>query len=177
MHCFSNIAPFIIRFLSPQLLFWGLSIFCMFFLSQLFPPNLLLSSLLAFLMLDASVGFPYANWNVPDHSVDRYQLAMLGPRTPRYQEFAQYMVIAAQSSRVVGFVRDDLQHPACGALSPQSLAVLRASHGVLFWIDSVDVPAGADGIITYVNSLCACVGISNHSLLMYIFFQFCTSRL
>jgi hypothetical protein len=136
-----------------------------------FRPKILLYLLLAMLMLGASVGFPYANWNVPDHASDRYQLAMLGPRTPRYQEFAQYMVMAAQSSRVVGFVREDLQHPACGALSPQAIAVLRASHGVLFWVDSVDVPAGADGIAAYVNSLCACVGISNHSLLMYALFQ------
>ena len=129
--------------------------------------RLLVSLLLALLMLGASVGFPYANWNVPDRSSDRYQLAMMGPRTQRYQEFAQYMVMAAQSSRVVGFVRGDLQHPACGALSPQALDALRASHGTLFWIDSADVPTGADGIIAYVNSLCACAGVSNHSLLMY----------
>jgi hypothetical protein len=123
--------------------------------------------LLLSLFLVACVGFPYANWNVPEHSDDHYQLAILGPRTQRYQEFAQYMVMAAQSSRVVGFVRDDLQHPACDALSPEAVAVVRGSHGVLFWIDTVDVPAGADGIAAYVKSLSACVGISNSSLLMY----------
>lgn len=114
-------------------------------------------------------GFPYSNWNVPDRSSDRYQLAMLGPRTPRYQEFAQYMVMAAQSSRVVGFVREDMLHPACGSLPAQAIAVLRESHGVLIWIDSVDIPADVDGILAYAESLCACVGISNHSLLMYAF--------
>ena len=126
-----------------------------------------LSLLLAVLMFGASGGFPYANWNVPEHSPDHYQLAILGPRTQRYQEFAQYMVMSAQSSRVVGFVRDDLQHPACAALSSEAIAVVRESHGVLFWIDAVDVPAGADGIMAYVKSLSACVGISNNSLLMY----------
>jgi hypothetical protein len=94
---------------------------------------------------------------------------MLGPRTPRYQEFAQYMVMAAQSSRVVGFVREDMLHPACGTFPDQAISVLRASHGILFWIDSVDIPADADGIFAYVESICACVGVSNHSLLMYAY--------
>jgi len=136
----------------------------MLFRPRPFSPLLLL---LAVLMFGASGGFPYANWNVPEHSPDHYQLAILGPRTQRYQEFAQYMVMSAQSSRVVGFVRDDLQHPACAALSSAAIAVVRESHGVLFWIDTVDVPAGADGIVAYVKSLSACVGISNNSLLMY----------
>ena len=132
-----------------------------------FGPGLVLSSLTAVLLFVTTAGFPYSNWNVPDHSTDRYQLAILGPRTSRYQEFAQYMVMAAQSSRVVGFVREDMLHPACGTLPSQAIAILRASDGVLFWIDSADISANADGILAYVESLCTCVGISNHSLLMY----------
>ncbi len=132
-----------------------------------------LSILLAMLLLGASVGFPYGSWNDPDpyHSSDRYQLAILGPRTQRFQEFLRHMAMTPQSSRVIGFVREDLQHPACSNLSPQAIEALRASHGVLFWIDSVDVPAGSDGILAYVHSLCTCVGISNHSLLMYALIQ------
>ena len=132
-----------------------------------------LSILLAMLLLGASVGFPYGSWNDPDpyHSSDRYQLAILGPRTQCFQEFLRHMAMTPQSSRVIGFVREDLQHPACSNLSPQAIEALRASHGVLFWIDSVDVPAGSDGILAYVHSLCTCVGISNHSLLMYALIQ------
>jgi hypothetical protein len=121
----------------------------------------------AALLIVTTVGFPYSNWNVPNQSADRYQLAILGPRTSRYQEFAQYMVMSAQSSLVVGFVREDMLHSACGSLPVQAMTILRESHGILFWIDSVDIPAEADGILAYVESLCACVGISNHSILMY----------
>jgi hypothetical protein len=133
-----------------------------------FRPWLLLS-LLALFMFRHSFGFPYANWNVPDsdQSSNHYQLAILGPRTQSFQQFAQYMVMSTQSSRVVGFVREDLHHPACSAFPPQSIDVLRSSHGFLFWIDSIDIPAGVDAISAYVNSFCTCVGISNHSMLMY----------
>ena len=132
-----------------------------------------LSILLATLLLGASVGFPHVSMNdlESDHSSDRYQHAILGPRTQRFQEFLRYMAMTPQSSRVIGFVREDLQHPACSNLSPQAIEALRASHGVLFWIDSVDIPAGSDGVLAYVHSLCACVGISNHSLLMYALIQ------
>jgi hypothetical protein len=143
------------------------SLFCMLFGALQFGPRPVVSLFVAVLLVVATSGFPYSNWNVPDNSNDHYQLAIFGPRTLRYQEFAQYMVMSAQSSRVVGFVREDMLHSACGSLPAQAVETLKASHGVLFWIDSVDIPAEADGILGYVESLCACVGISNRSHLMY----------